>query len=207
MGGLMSGVATFFVIFLIVYKRVNKNKKEVLLSDLKKSVNIAAPCIAIGHALGRVGCFFAGCCYGKPTDMWFGVDFVQSINTKTGEWNYFGYKRIPTQLFEAIFLVVVFVLCMIALKRDKGNLSLKIYMYGYSIFRFILEFFRGDEERAVVGILSPSQWQSIILFVLALAVTIIPLLVKSKEEQCREKENLQQNSAQSYEEVMQSLDD
>jgi len=178
MGGLVFGVITFFVGYAVVYRFASYDKKEILKSDLKKTVNIAPVCIALGHAFGRVGCFFAGCCYGKRTNAWFGIDFVSGI-TKEGEWIYFGFKRIPTQLFEAIFLFLLCFFCLILLLRTKGFLPLITYAYGYSIFRFILEFLRDDSARAVVGVLSPSQWQSIFIFV---CITVFVILLRLNEK-------------------------
>ncbi len=184
MGGLVTGIALFFVCYTVVYKRAEPYKKRLLYCDLNKTVNIAAPCIALGHCLGRIGCFLTGCCYGKPTDAWFGIDFVKGFGLE-GEWIFYGYKRIPTQLFEAIFLLLLFGICLIFLLKTEGYLPVLIYTYGYSVFRFILEFFRGDSSRAVTGPLSPSQWQSIALFLGAVAVTVWRIKIsrpRDKEE-------------------------
>lgn len=178
MGGLVSAVAVFFIGYAVAVKFAPADKKQIFKRELKTIVNIAAPSVAIAHCLGRIGCTFAGCCYGKPTDKWFGIDFVEGINVKTDEWIYFGYKRIPTQLFEAIFLLAVFAVTLVVLLKTNGMLPVLIYMYAYSIFRFFIEFLRDDPERAVTGPLSPSQWQSIIMFLGAAAITTIILLKK-----------------------------
>ena len=181
MGGFVGGVVVFFTMFFIIYKMQNNEKRSLMKSNLKIVVSTAIPCVTIGHCLGRIGCFLAGCCYGKPTNAWYGVNFVEGISKKTGEWIYFGYDRIPTQLFEALFLLVIFVTTLVLVLKKDGFAPILVYAYGYSVFRFVLEFFRGDESRAVVGVLSPSQWQSIILFLAAVIVTVVLVKIKLYE--------------------------
>ena len=187
MGGFVGGAATFFALFFFVYKMQNAERRSLLKNDLKIVVNVAIPCVAVGHCLGRIGCFLAGCCYGKPTDAWFGVNFVEGISKKTGEWIYFGYDRMPTQLFEALFLLVIFVTTLVLVLKKDSFAPLLVYAYGYSIFRFILEFFRDDESRAVVGVLSPSQWHSILMFLCAVVVTIVIININSAKYRLMDK--------------------
>ncbi len=91
MGGLVGGAITFIAITWIAGKPEAKR-------EFYKTVNYAAPCIVIAHAFGRMGCFFAGCCYGKPTD--HGIVFPSGGSN--------GVEVIPTQLYEALFLFVLF---------------------------------------------------------------------------------------------------
>ena len=89
-GGLFGGVLGFLLTYYFIRKNVNFKIMEV--------VKVAPVSIAIAHCIGRIGCTLAGCCYGKPTDSWIGIDLP-------------GHgKVIPTQLFEAIFLLILFVI-------------------------------------------------------------------------------------------------
>lgn len=151
LGGLIGGAATFFTIYFIMRKKYKGNFMDV--------ISIVPCCIFLAHGFGRVGCFFAGCCYGIETDSWLGIRFPGMIN-----------KVYPTQLYEAIFLFIMFgVTSYLALKKNfKHNFS--VYLIGYGIFRFFLEFIRGDDRGAFFGVLSPSQFWSIILILIGVAL-------------------------------------
>ncbi len=172
LGGLIGGVATFILLFALFGKNYRK--------DFFKVVNIAMPCIAIGHFFGRIGCFLAGCCYGKKTDF-LGVRFVEKITT-TGEWIY-GDPRVPTQLIEALLLIMLGITLLIVIfSFKKSEYSAVIYLYTYSIFRFIIEFVRDDPRGAFLFGLSPSQIISIIMFIGAIALNIIVIRHNKKPE-------------------------
>ena len=112
--------------------------------------NFITPAFPLFHCFGRIGCFMAGCCYGKempPVNM-FGVITLD---------------RIPTQLIEAAFELILFVICLIAEKKNKNTSLLKLYLVTYGIFRFCIEFFRGDAVRGFLFGLSTSQWVSMII--------------------------------------------
>ena len=150
-GGLIGGVLVFLIGYFIFRRRYETRLYQVVS---------ALPCsILIAHAFGRIGCFFAGCCYGKPTDSFFGVQFPD-----------LDHKVHPTQLYEAAFLFVLFAVCLwLVLKKDfKHNLS--IYLIAYGIFRFLIEYLRGDERGEFVTSLSPSQFWSVLMVVAGIAV-------------------------------------
>ena len=153
LGGLITGAATFIVGTLFAKPEVKKEFWIILRAF--------APCVCIAHAFGRIGCFGAGCCYGKETDSWLGIQFPGHT-----------HKVLPTQLFEAIFLFALFAVCF--LLTDK---SMIIYLFSYGIFRFVLEFFRGDERAGNTsdfsGKLSPSQ----IICILLVAAGIVMLVL------------------------------
>ena len=131
------------------------------------TADIFAPSIAIGHVFGRLGCFSAGCCYGKisQTLPWGIVfsdpDCLAPTNVPLH----------PTQLYESAGEFLNFLL-LIALRRHKsfdGELFMT-YLLFYSVLRFIVEFFRGDVARGfIIGGLSVSQGISIIMFAAASA--------------------------------------
>ncbi|MBQ7923757.1 MAG: prolipoprotein diacylglyceryl transferase [Clostridia bacterium] len=133
--------------------------------------NLLIPALALGHAFGRIGCFLGGCCYGGITDGVFGVSFpphssaahqqVEAGFIVHGEWSLPVY---PTQLFEAAFELLLFVGMMVFYKKLRGHF-LETYCFGYGVFRFCLEFMRGDDRGSVGFFLSPSQLMSLILIV------------------------------------------
>lgn len=93
--------------------------------------NQIAPAAAIGIAIGRVGCFLRGCCYGKPADVPWGVDFGD------------GVLRHPTQLYEVIFHLSMFIVLMLVKKKvTKPGLLFRIYVTAYFLYRFMIEFIR-----------------------------------------------------------------
>jgi phosphatidylglycerol:prolipoprotein diacylglycerol transferase len=118
-----------------------------------------APGLAIGHAIGRVGCFAAGCCYGKPTTHFWGVTFTNPL-AKALVGTPLNEALEPTQLFEsAVELSIFFILTwMFARKKFDGQV-LGAYLFLYGIARFFLEFLRGDPGRGSVlgGALSGTQ--------------------------------------------------
>lgn len=136
--------------------------QKAVRGDFFKVAEIAAPCILIAHALGRIGCFLAGCCYGSHTDSWLGVEFP--FGDSVG-------KVHPTNLYEALFLFVMFglMLTVTLLDKPKGY-NLIAYALSYSVFRFLIEFIRDDNRGSFIPGLSPSQWQVILLFIAGLAL-------------------------------------
>ena len=160
-GGLIGGVVCFLAIYFIFRKRYTTRLYQVV-SDI--------PCsILIAHAFGRIGCFFAGCCYGKPTDSFLGVQFPD-----------LPHKVHPTQLYEAAFLFIMFGICFfLSMKNFKHNLS--IYLITYGIFRFLIEYVRGDERGELVSIVSPSQFWSILMVVAGIAIIFFMNYLVKKE--------------------------
>jgi phosphatidylglycerol:prolipoprotein diacylglycerol transferase len=133
--------------------------------------DVFAPSIAIGHSIGRIGCFFAGCCYGKPAD---GLPWAV-IFTNPQSLAPIGIPLHPTQLYESAGEFINF-LILITLRRYKsfdGRLFLT-YVLLYSVLRFIVEFFRGDVSRGfIIYNLSISQGISILMFLVAIGGLII----------------------------------
>ena len=115
----------------------------------------------LGHLFGRIGCFCAGCCYGKPSSGPFGVKFPDLAQ-----------KVLPTQLFEALFLAALLAAMLgLLLRFDQYKLLLPLYGFSYAIFRFCIEFARGDERGTLIPGLTPSQTQSLLLFAVAAVLT------------------------------------
>ena len=138
-----------------------------------------APGIALGHVIGRFGCLFAGCCYGKPTTMPWGITFTDQFaaaNVGTP----LDRPLHPTQLYEAgaELLILVFLLTTERKGRPFAGRTFWFYMLLYAVSRYIIEIFRGD-ERGTVGIFSTSQFISLILAPLAIVMLIY--LARRKE--------------------------
>lgn len=163
-GGLIGGVACFLAIYFIFRKKYTTRLYEVIS---------LLPCsILIAHAFGRIGCFFAGCCYGKETDSFLGVQFPD-----------LPHPVHPTQLYEAAFLFVLFAVSVyLILKKDfKHNLSL--YLIAYGVFRFLIEYVRGDDRGELVGFVSPSQFWSILMVVAGVAIIFVMNRILNKAAQ------------------------
>jgi phosphatidylglycerol:prolipoprotein diacylglycerol transferase len=131
-----------------------------------------APGIALGHVIGRFGCLFAGCCYGKPTTMPWGITFTDRFaNANVG--TPLDRPLHPTQLYEAgaELLILVFLLTTERKGRPFAGRTFWLYMLLYAISRYFIENFRGD-ERGAVGIFSTSQFISLIVAPLAIVMLI-----------------------------------
>ena len=141
--------------------------------------DLAFPGVALAQGFGRLGCFFAGCCYGVETGSAFSIVFRHSHYAPNG------VHLVPTQLISS---ALDFLLCLFLLWFDKkrkkhdGELA-AMYLFLYSAGRFFLEFWRGDLERGAVGILSTSQF--IGLFTLA-AGLIMFLYLQTRAETAAE---------------------
>ena len=121
-----------------------------------KRISFLAVIMSFTHALGRIGCFLAGCCFGIESDSFISVHIHHA-------------DRIPVQLFEAFCLILLGLYLWKLWRDNKKENIFFIYFISYSIIRFILEFLRDDQIRGVFQGLSTSQWISILIFSLALA--------------------------------------
>jgi len=131
-----------------------------------------APAIALGHVTGRLGCFAAGCCYGKPTGVPWAVVFTSpaaAANVGTP----LGIPLHPTQLYEsgAELLILVVLLATERRGRPFPGRTFWLYMILYAVSRYIIEFYRGDPRGVIFGI-STSQFISLVLGPLAIAMLI-----------------------------------
>jgi len=149
-GGVFSG--GLIASFLVAWWFLRKHRMPALAT-----CDAFAPGLAMGHAIGRVGCFAAGCCYGKPTDHWWGVTFKNLLPPP--EANAL-IPREPTQLFESGAELIIFFILMWMFKRKKFDGQVfGAYLFLYGIARFLVEFVRGDPGRGSVfgGLLSGTQ--------------------------------------------------
>lgn len=109
-------------------------------ADNRKTLFYMFPCIPLFHAVGRIGCFFSGCCY--------------------------GINGFPIQLVESGINIIIFIILCCILNRDKKYfLTSAVYFLTYGTVRFILEYFRGDSIRGKLWIFSTSQWISLLIII------------------------------------------
>lgn len=136
-----------------------------------KTADIMAPSIALAHVFGRLGCFFAGCCYGAPCSGPACITFSDPHSLAP-----LGIPLFPTQLMESAgeFLIFGLLLALWRYRRFDGQLF-ALYLIFYAILRFIIEFFRGDVARGVYfgGMISTSQIIAILIVVTAGAAMAI----------------------------------
>lgn len=170
-GGLIFGVIFFLAVWFglgAVWCKNDEPKKQFgTLADM------AACLIPFAHGLGRLGCLSAGCCHGALTDKWYGVTHYNIVVDGVF---YESAKVVPTQLFEALFLLSLsMVLCWFFFvkfgKANKGRFPLMpIYAALYGVWRFFIEFARSDERgETIIPALSPSQLIAIVMILAAIA--------------------------------------
>ena len=162
------------------------------------TTDLMAPYIPLGHALGRIGCFLNGCCYGKRTDLPWGVPFPRVpwdlAQAPTGspayldhcqrysELSYFSdrwsYPVHPTQLYSVVALLGICALLLLLRKKwhPFGGFTLPLYLTLYGAFRFFVEFLRGDHNPTHLGALSDQQIFSLLFIATGV---IIFLLVRA----------------------------
>jgi phosphatidylglycerol:prolipoprotein diacylglycerol transferase len=174
LGGLIGGIAIFLAVYFVAGKFLFKNKEHI--TNLSKIVQIAVCCIAIAHAVGRIGCLMAGCCYGKETTSFFGINMYYYV---TGGY----HKVIPVQLYESIFLFILFaVVSYRTLKLKKYNLV--IYLISYGVWRFFIEYLRGDDRgNSIISFLTPSQFVSILMIIAGISLIVIQYYINKKAKQ------------------------
>ena len=136
-----------------------------------KVADAFAPGIALGQSIGRLGCFAAGCCWGRPTTSWVGVQFTEQahrlVDVPTG------VPLHPTQIYESTMALLIFgYLTWLRRRRAYPGQVVLIYILLYATARFFIEFYRGD-WRGWVGPLSTSQFIALVLAVGALALFIV----------------------------------
>ncbi|MFI3329298.1 MAG: prolipoprotein diacylglyceryl transferase [bacterium] len=168
-GGLLGG----FVCYSITYYFLFKEDRSKYIKHTSLFIMLAT----LTHAFGRVGCFFGGCCYGIESDSFLAVTYpagsIQHIQ--------YGYITavLPTQLFEAGFLFILFGIMFKFVKKY----TISLYFIGYGIFRFFLEYLRGDNRGSLNLSISPSQLYSIIFVIIGIVFIVVEYkeIKKNKE--------------------------
>ena len=153
-GGLLFFISTF----LLLTRRIQKSDRNTIIDSLCAS-------IPLFHMFGRLGCFFAGCCYGivVSDNNFFSVNYTNIINDEI-----ITQYRFPVQLLEASvnFFIFIILFLLVYKQKAKGNI-IYLYFLLYSTLRFLDEFLRGDSSVVAFG-LSVAQIISVLLFALAI---------------------------------------
>lgn len=136
------------------------------------TADLFAPGIALGHVIGRFGCFLAGCCYGKPTSLPWGVTFTHpaaAANSQTP----LNIPLHPTQLYDAGAELLILIVLLWTERRGHrfAGRTFWLYILLYAVSRFVVELFRGDDRGMWLGV-STSQLVSLIAAPLAIAMLL-----------------------------------
>jgi phosphatidylglycerol:prolipoprotein diacylglycerol transferase len=141
--------------------------------------DVFAPGIALGHVIGRMGCFFAGCCFGRPADVPWAVTFTsqyaaENVGTPIN------IPLHPTQLYEAGAELLILGLLLFTERKGRPfpGRTFWGYMLLYAISRFVIEIYRGD-PRGLVGAFSTSQFVSLLI----IPISIIMLILLARRRQ------------------------
>lgn len=170
-GGILGGIAA-----VLVYCRI---KKISFLTYL----DLLVPSVALAQGFGRLGCFLAGCCYGRETDSSFCLVFENSLYAPNG------VKLLPTQLIMSGGDLLIAVILLLYAKKDrKKGRTTGLYLILYSIGRFAVEFLRND-YRGAIGFLSTSQFISIFTLLLGILMFASKLFSKEKPAAAASDEN------------------
>jgi phosphatidylglycerol:prolipoprotein diacylglycerol transferase len=145
-------------LFGLIYIRLKK-------LPLWKTTDVLAPSVALGHSFGRFGCLMNGCCYGKPTESFLGIHFPDAHET-------LGIAVHPTQIYDAMLNLGLYVFLAWTFKRKTFDGQIfALYLVIYSLFRFTVEFTRGDYSVRYLGDwATPAQIISLLLFTIGSAV-------------------------------------
>lgn len=152
-GGLVASL-----LFLGIFKLLDK---KLVYKELWPMI----PALVFGHAIGRIGCFLAGCCFGKPTEFFWGVHI-------------YDHDRHPTQLLEALGLLLIGTL--IVRKKIPTTAAATFYLVSYGGLRLVIEVLRGDTIRGHWGIMTPSQWISFLMVLTGLLIYKFSYMARDK---------------------------
>lgn len=174
MGGLIGGAAVFLIGYFLIGKFYFKGKdKNMHIKYFNIPLLVAPLCITIAHAFGRLGCLMSGCCHGA----YLGKDYVfGGIWMHAPDTGNVGF-HVPTQLYEALFLFVLFAVMSILYFKN-FNFTMHLYLVAYGVWRIFIEFFRTDARGAIVLGLAPSQWQSFLFIAGGVALIVLWLIKK-----------------------------
>lgn len=164
-GVFYGGLITAVVVALWYIRRIGL--------PLWTTCDVFAPGIALGHVIGRMGCFFAGCCWGKPTDVPWAITFTNpyaAANVGTP----LNVPLHPTQLYEAGAEAIILGLLLATERRGRPfpGRTFWLYMLLYAFTRFVIEFYRNDPRGAVL-MFSTSQFISLVLAPLSIVMLVV----------------------------------
>lgn len=158
-GGLVF-YGSFFaeIIFLFIFFKWRK-------INLYQGLNSLVAALALAQVVGRLGCLANGCCHGRLCQLPWAIEFSDPLSSAP-----VNTPLHPTQIYEILGLLIIFYVLKFQSSRLKtqGISPLSFYLLSYSLFRFFIEFYRGDEIRGFWGPLSTSQWISLFLLLIAI---------------------------------------
>jgi phosphatidylglycerol:prolipoprotein diacylglycerol transferase len=165
-GGVFYGGLIAAVVVALWYLRLHRMPMWTV-------TDVFAPGIALGHVIGRLGCLFAGCCFGRPTDVAWAITFHNNYAAQNAG-TPLDVPLHPTQLYEAgaELLILLFLLATERRGRTFPGRTFWSYMFLYGVSRFIIEFYRGD-PRGTIGMLSTSQFLSVIIVPLSIVMLVV----------------------------------
>jgi phosphatidylglycerol:prolipoprotein diacylglycerol transferase len=136
------------------------------------AADMYAPGVALGHVIGRMGCLLAGCCYGRPTDLPWGITFTSPVAAASAG-TPLGVPLHPTQIYDAGAELLILVILLVFERRGRPypGRTWWLYMLLYAIARFIVEIYRADERGTFLGV-STSQFVSLIVAPIAIIMLL-----------------------------------
>ncbi len=136
------------------------------------AADMYAPGVALGHVIGRMGCLLAGCCYGRPTNLPWGITFTSPVAAASAG-TPLGVPLHPTQIYDAGAELLILVVLLVSERRGRPypGRTWWLYMLLYAIARFIVEIFRADERGTFLGV-STSQFVSLMVVPIAIIMLL-----------------------------------
>lgn len=178
-GGFVGGAVVFLAIYFVgghlVFRKTDTPRYH--LRNAFSVFGIVSCCVIIAHAFGRIGCLTAGCCHGAVYEEHrpFTVPLLHvSVDNELLRREY----TVPVQLFEALFLFALFGVLSYLVLKGKENV-LPLYMISYGVWRFAIEFARGDDRgKTIISFLTPSQLVAILLVLGGIAFLTVLIIRK-----------------------------
>lgn len=156
---LQSGYVYYGGLFGVLFTLWLTTRKDA--DKYNQICGLVIPAIPLFHGLGRIGCMMAGCCYGIKLSNHIQVGFLE-------------FDRVPVQIIEAAFEICLFVFFVVLEKCKSKLYTLENYLVIYAVFRFVIEFFRGDEVRGVwAGGFSTAQYISLLILLMTIKKKMI----------------------------------
>jgi phosphatidylglycerol:prolipoprotein diacylglycerol transferase len=150
---------------------------KIRKASIAQIADIAAPSLMMGLGFGRIGCFLNGCCFGRPSELPWAMSFPKETpvyleHERAGLFESESLRSLPvhpTQLYESLAAFVIFFVLLWVSKKKRAQGEVFLWMgIFYPLWRFFVEFLRGDNEKILLNFLTYSQIMSIIIFVLCL---------------------------------------
>ncbi len=183
-GGVFQGGLVFGTLFALWYFRKHR-------IPTWKVADIIGPALALGHGFGRIGCFFAGCCYGRecaaPWGVMFSSEYAHNLTGIPIKTAYVHPVLHPVQLYESALNFLNFLVLFLILRKKRFDGQVfAFYIINYSLIRYVTEFYRGDHSDSAYLIHNPSPYLSLSLpqlfCILGLIGGLILLLILRKKK-------------------------